>query len=296
MRPRAVCHLSQLSDSKFFEAVAEGLRLILDNARRLITSANALHQGKHFHGARIMRALSEEEASKFLILVDAVRCPRQPADRLANQLKRFGDHLAKGLYGEACGMRPTTLGQLQEYLDARRETFYLDGPNDVDWIFRNAVIQKREEVLYVDYVASDEGHYWQDPSMYDHEIYGSILVGAIEPLSVTIASALHEAGVATANGLATVAEIWRPIPMHQDMHVRELWEFNRQTLERLNPQALTQDCALAVLHAVVNDWQFPMYGLNLNFKDVRIELLREQQRRSMLDWQPTRPPSCEKTL
>jgi hypothetical protein len=53
----------------------------------------------------------------------------------------------------ACGMRPGTLAELQEYVDNHREEFYLDGPNDVDWIFRNEVLEGREGALYVDYVA-----------------------------------------------------------------------------------------------------------------------------------------------
>ena len=146
MRPRATKDLAQLTDSAFLAEVAEGLGLIIANARRLYASATVLAEAKRFHGARVLQALSEEEASKHLILLDAVRCPRQPSDRFASQLGRFNDHLAKGLYARACLLRPGTLGQLQEYLDHYRVDFYLDGPNDVDWIFRNEVIHHREEV------------------------------------------------------------------------------------------------------------------------------------------------------
>ena len=49
MRARAVRDLSQLSDSALFAEVAEGLGLIMNNARRLYASATVLAEAKHFH-------------------------------------------------------------------------------------------------------------------------------------------------------------------------------------------------------------------------------------------------------
>ena len=167
MRARAIRDLTQLPDRGFFVEVAEGLTLILGDACRLQSGAASLAQAKQFHASRVLQLVAEEEASKALILLDAVRCPRHPGDRFANQLGRFNDHLAKGLYARACSLRPATLAQLQEYLNSYRQEFYLDGPNDVDWIFRNDVISRREEVLYVDYVATDDGRSWIDPQRYE---------------------------------------------------------------------------------------------------------------------------------
>lgn len=105
--------------------------------------AVALAASEQCHACRVLATIAEEEASKVLILLDAVRCPRLPSDRLSNQVGRFNDHFAKGLYARSCWYRPTTLGQLQEYINHDRDQFYLDGPNDVDWIFRNEIIQAR---------------------------------------------------------------------------------------------------------------------------------------------------------
>lgn len=110
MRARAIKDLSQLSDTAFFLEAAEGLEHIISNARRLYDSAVVLAEAKHGHGYRVLMSLSEEEASKFLILVDAMRCPRQPADRFSNQLARFNDHLAKG--GSTHGLVPCVLLRL----------------------------------------------------------------------------------------------------------------------------------------------------------------------------------------
>jgi hypothetical protein len=47
-----------------------------------------------------LKLFVEEEAAKFHILLDAVRCPREPADRFSRQLGYFNQHPVKGLYAE----------------------------------------------------------------------------------------------------------------------------------------------------------------------------------------------------
>ena len=173
MRVRAIKDLMRLGEPAFFAAIAEGLELIVQNVSRLYDGAITLAKASQPHAAHVLTTLAEEEAAKVLILLDAVRCPQSPADRLSHQLARFNDHLAKGLYARVCGMRPATLAQLQECIDNDREEFYLDGPNDVDWIFRNQVTQDREGIFYVDYVAHDDGHRWSDPAVFEEILCSS---------------------------------------------------------------------------------------------------------------------------
>ena len=97
MRVRAIKDLMQLGEPAFFAAIAEGLELIVQNVSRLYDGALTLAKASQPHAASVLQRLAEEEASKVLILLDAVRCPRLPADRLSRQLARFNDHLAKGL-------------------------------------------------------------------------------------------------------------------------------------------------------------------------------------------------------
>jgi hypothetical protein len=104
--------LTQLSDPDFFAAVADDISLVVKNVARLQAGAAALGASKQMHPARVLSTVDEEEVAKVLILLDAVRCPRTPDERLAGQLARFNDHLAKGLYTRACGMRPGTLAEL----------------------------------------------------------------------------------------------------------------------------------------------------------------------------------------
>ena len=86
-----------------------------------------------------------EVAGKFLIFVDAARLGRPSQRKLRDQLKRAGDHLAKGLYAKATEIRPADFKELLGFLEPERATLYLDGPNDVDSIFRNEILSSRGE-------------------------------------------------------------------------------------------------------------------------------------------------------
>ena len=57
---------------------------------------------------------------------------------------------------------------LRRYVNQKRDEFYLDGPNEVDFIMRNSILQRREEFICVDYVEHDrEGHRWTTPETRD---------------------------------------------------------------------------------------------------------------------------------
>lgn len=204
MRARAIKDLTQLPDKEFFRAVSEGLSHILANATRLESSARALKDAGHSQGTEVLRSTAEEEAAKFLILIDAVRCPWQPAKVWSRQLGYFNQHLARGIYAEICGLNLTDFRELERFVEAERETLYLDGPYDVDWIFRNRILANREEAMYVDYVENDEGHRWQFPR---DEVMG--LLPYFTPPVLRIVQALSGTGLATPEGLAVVAEVWR---------------------------------------------------------------------------------------
>ena len=282
MRVRAIKDLSQLSDSAFFAEAAEGLGLVMANARRLYASAIILAEAKHYHGARVLQALSEEEASKYLILMDAVRCPRQPGERFAAQLARFNDHLAKGLYARAYLTHPARLGQPQEYIDHYREEFYLDGPNDVDWVFRNEINRQREEALYVDYVAHEDGRTWFHPGIYADSSGG--VFTHTEPMALQIAGLLHDVGISTADTLTAVADLWRSEAMLPEMEWAQLRQLNYDTLERLDSNRLLQERNDSDYQQLIDRWQFPLYALDLSLLRVDIESLREKQRLWTPDW------------
>src|SRR6266511_1223259 len=151
MRARAARSLSTLSDAKLFQQLAMGMTLLAEHARTLERSVATLLEAKQIRGAAPLRALAEEEAAKFLILLDVARCPRKQGIR-SKQLDRFHNHLAKGIYARVTEIRPATYGEVRKYVNVLRLSHYLDGPNDVDWIFRNEIEAQREEGLYVDFI------------------------------------------------------------------------------------------------------------------------------------------------
>ncbi|MBI1875267.1 MAG: AbiV family abortive infection protein [Acidobacteria bacterium] len=228
MKAKAIRDLTQLREPDFYANVAEGLGLIVANVDRLREAAIVLANSEHYHGSRILNTIAEEEAAKFLILVDAVRCPKQPGERLSNQLGRFNDHLPKGLYAKACNYRPGTLGELQHYLNIDRDEFHLDGPNDCDWIFRNEIIQSREGQFYVDYVGRDDGHSWSDPAL-----LSTYLGPSPEPASVSMSRTLFKVGLSTAEAIATVADVWRSFPLDFETPWSRIRDMNYRTLQLL---------------------------------------------------------------
>jgi len=71
---RAIKDLSQLADDEFFAQVSEGLALILRNATQIQSDSDLLAESERSRGRRILDNLVREEAAKYLILIDAVRC------------------------------------------------------------------------------------------------------------------------------------------------------------------------------------------------------------------------------
>ena len=274
MRPRAIKALNQRCDADFFCAVAEGLTLVVKHAEHLWGGAKALYETGQHHPARVLALIAGEEAAKYLILMDAIRGPKSPQERRACQLGRFNDHIAKGLYAVAASMRPSNLRQLQEYLNPYRHTLYLDGPNDVDWIFRNEIKEERESMLYVDYVESNGAFRWSDPTI------GAVLKSNMRLLpsrALTTALGLHQVGVGTSQALDAIAGYWREISPTHDTTWEEIKSANFQTLTLLDEHGLLMEQTSDIYSRIVHGWQFPMYDLELTLIDVKPSELHKQQ-------------------
>lgn len=284
MRPRAIKDLSQLNDPEFFTEASEGLRLCVENALRLWRDARKLCVSRRPQGFEILRLFVEEEAAKFHILLDAVRCPRQPADRFSRQLGYFNQHLAKGLYAEYYNFAsPSDLAEIQRYMERERQALYLDGENDVDWVFRNDILRKREESIYVDYVGYADSfrdeHHWHAPNS---KLMGLWLLSN-RPRVLDVALAIHGAGMTTERALARIAELWRACAV-DDIKWPDLRQLNVRTLETLEEAKLLRVRSDSAYRRVANEWLFPLYPLDLGEIKVDPEELREAQRNWSPDW------------
>ena len=118
---RAIKDLCQFRDARLFEEVATGIQHIVEVTHRLDAAAHKLSSGEKHHAARIMGNLAEEEAAKALILMDAVRCPPERQNEKSRTLGYFYDHLAKGIYAEACGWRPANFADVTRYVEQDRQ-------------------------------------------------------------------------------------------------------------------------------------------------------------------------------
>jgi len=268
---RAIKDLASLNDAQFFAAVSQGFELLLAHAGRLEESVPSLINGNHFHAAKIIANHAEEEAAKCLILMDAVRCPREPKDRLFNHLGRYYCHLAKGIYAMAHWMQPSSLEQFQLYVDMYRKEYYLDGWAGPEYIFYNEIRRSRDDVLYVDYVARDGEYFWESPRVQDE----CLIPWPYQPSPLSISRLLHDAGWTSAPTLSLIASLWRPAKLDLATQWNVIFELNQQTSDLIEKNGLLKDAAANA--SVVNKWQFPMYALDLTLDKVKPEVLRDKR-------------------
>jgi AbiV family abortive infection protein len=276
MRARAIRDLCQLADDDFLREIAIGMGLVLANANALLQDSALLASSKRNRAARILHHLTEEEAAKVLILLDAVRCPRG-TDALSRQLARFNDHLAKGIYAEYVGIKPATYREALQFIDHHRREYYLDGPNDVDWIFRNWILETREESLYVDHVDTDDGHLWLSPLRFD-----DFPAPTFSPAALRLSQLLSDAGVLEPPALATIAQIWRPVRFAPDDHWDICVGYNRATLEALDAAGLLSETGAENAGTIAWEWLFPLHDVDLSMAKIDRGDLRNVQ----AEWTP----------
>ena len=235
----AITDLAVMEDSELFAQIAEGASLVVDNVARLSAAAQCLSAAKQGSVAATLDILAGEEASKVLVLLDAVRCPRDQATR-ERVLRRFNDHVAKGIYTKACSWVPVTFEDLRTYVESERASHYLDGPHGFDWVMKNAIRGERDRQLYVDFVGyfeagSEAGKKeWITP-------YGDELSSGLprhSPEVVRVVEALHRAGATTQSGLEVIATCWRGFESDSDTRYGEVLGRNMFTLNMLGGLAL----------------------------------------------------------
>jgi len=275
MKTRAIKDLCMRKDIELFEECEQGLALCSSNAEQLHAGWQALSSAGHRQAAEVLRLAAEEEAAKTTILLDAIRCPRSNKDGFSRQLGYFNDHLAKGIYAEYFWTKPDTFGRVRRWVNLERKELYLDGPNDVDWVFPNNLLWRRENAVYVDYVESEGDHSWWAPRQVE-----SLLEVPSRILELMVA--LKTAGCFSKHALSLIAQVWRSQQIDDD--------FEWDTMRKLNMEVLAlmeRDSAIVVLtpqslHLIVEDWLFPLYPLDLRKERVKEEDLRAIQQK----WTP----------
>ena len=257
----AVVDMAKFADDRLFEEISEGISYIVENALSFDRTARRLCQAQEYRAAEILRGFAEEEAAKVLILIDAVRCP---SDRLekAETLKCFYDHTAKRIYAMMCSWRGCRVNfeEVRQTFKLESRSFYLDGPNDVDWIFPNSIKAEREQAMYVDYVQDiteeNGAYFWKNP--HPSDLYARTYN---TPASVSVACAICQIGASTPKGLAIIADIWREFEPTSETSLEDLMDLKVRTMERLIEEGLCS--ATDPARQLVEDWPYPLWPLKM---------------------------------
>lgn len=279
---RAIKDLCQLEVSALAEQAATGIHYVLEVVDRLEPAARQLAGSDRHHASRILYSLAAEEAAKALILIDALRCPADRHSDKSRTLGYFYDHVAKGIYVEACRWRPIDFGEVVRYVELQRTEYYLDGPNGVDWIIPNDIKQSREDDLYVGYVRYDSENADQAESTWilprdDNDLLYSA------PSVVELVRALRDVGATTASGLSVVSDVWGTVNVEPHMRIDALEQLNLRTLAGLEERGLLVSTEVQSRATVQSRWLFPLWSIDLRTKKVAKKELREFHRRGYPD-------------
>jgi len=272
MRVRRIKALCQLAKEQRYEAIAEGLSHIVENVQTLASSLRALESRHNIRGYRILRGVAEEEAAKFLILLDYVRCPSSQSDKQSRMLGYFYDHSVKCLYVDYCAMRPATWAQVCEWVENMRPERYLDGQEGVHWISRNELLQQREQGMYVDYVEIGGEYQWASPRELD-DIGGPCLRSHV----MDTVSAMRDCGFHTSEALHEISAEWKSLDLEPATCWHTIEDKNRHTLERLESRGILPSVSKTSINQVIGRWYFPLCSLELRLKDVATEDLEQQR-------------------
>jgi AbiV family abortive infection protein len=276
MKPRSFKSLMQTPKSQRLAVIAEGLKKLAEHVGSLEQTVQRLDAAGDHRGAAVVAVTVDEEAAKFLMLLDFVRMGDAPQKILTTQLSAIADHHARCLYSYLTNMSPATFGELRGLANHARQSLYLDGPDEIDWIFRNYLIARREDALYVDYVETDEGLQWTSPS--DYSVHFASGTSNAVPLVRRLASA----GLDTVEALRIVADTWDGIVIEDNTKWVEILRRNNEVLRALVDHRLPsfsfseQDAAM-----IADRWTYPLTSLDLSEEKVSradLEARRESLR------------------
>jgi hypothetical protein len=259
VRPRAIAEILSKPLQERDQILAEGLALLLEHVEALHLSVDALEGAIGSRGRPILQAVMGEESAKVLILLDVVRGGWLDQPAAVRRLGYFSNHFVRGVYQRVAAINPSSFGEVHKYVESLRPEFYLDGPTDADWIFRNEIESARELAFYVDYVKEEEGHRWVTP---DSNWYPTVDYPA--QITADLVLAMGRVGLLTFEGLAVVAKNWRDVTMSDSTGFYEHFQIASRVMNELmgkrlhSPKATDADFSL-----VAERWPFPLNSIEL---------------------------------
>ncbi len=249
--------LSPLSDKKLFAEISQGLQNIHANANSFFIDAKTLLEQDRICGHNILFSLAEEEAGKFLLLLDAIRCPK---GNLSGHLRRFDKHIPKGIYAISSYWQVSSFAEVKKYInDYLRQKALISLEPEGAWISKNSITTQRELSIYVDYIVTYTGKtIWTNPS----ESKGTPPVPIPEALE--LANAFLISGFTKPESLEVISNIWKPIQMTDGFRWESLQEINLKTLNSLAERNLLEQQSDNVYQKIIKNWSFPMHSIELD--------------------------------
>lgn len=256
--------------------MAEGLSALAEHVSQLHSDAEFLYEDGRTRGGAVVDSLAVEQAAAFLILLDLARVGwKVPQELLRGQIKRFYVHRQRGMYVEAYGGRPADLAEIERLLLHYRRSRFLDGPNDVDWIFRNEIDAQRESALYVDYIASEDGDYWESPADRSH-LYRHV------PNVVGLVESMNKIGLCTTEALDASADAWAEIDIaDRSLHWQTVLQANRDVVGTLKKPS---DATESDYMHVTNLWIHPLNAIETSPLTVKRTALDAERARLTAEW------------
>ena len=278
MKARGLSLIRQRSYQEQLEEISLGMDTIAENVFKLDACTTALRSEDYKRGCRVLKYLTEEEAAKVLILMDYVRLPQAEHENCSRQLRYFYDHFVRCLYAETCNtLQPANWTEVCTWVEQSIPSLYLDGPNDVDWIFRNDLTERRETALYVDYVASDNDRRWYGPKLMD-----VVPDWDRPPLITYLLGSMSSLGLFRIDMLRYINEVWSCVALTPEFPRSRIDEMSRSVVDKA--LSLLPDRSEAHnrnANIVVDLWGFPLGQLDLNMVPIKESELRLRQ--SMYD-------------
>lgn len=221
----------------------------------------------------VLQGYALEEAAKALILLDVVRCPPRRWNHSRRIVKRAVQHLARLIYAEMVGLRPANLEEIRTYVDAARQSHYLEGDLG-EFIAANSLIDRRERALYADLEKLEEGDYRVVSPADDRTFSGS------PHYIIELLKSMVRLGFFSERGIMIIAEVWGKLEFGLSNGFEECSSLMQETVEKLNSAGLidagaTQDD----YERVLLNWPFPMYSLDMSPVSVSLASLEAERER-----------------
>lgn len=283
--PRRMSRLEQMTESSKREAMSYGLAKIAENVRSLLTEVDRIGNTAA-RASTILTHIAAEEAGKGFIMVDYMRPYRDMSGEMRSRhLKNVYFHLARGIYVKYYESRPDTFREVQSIVDSYRVSHYLDGPNDVDWIFRNEIENERERELYVDLVSDEEGLKWYSPTdlwkRYSKVLDSTEFV-AIRPSICDLFLLMQEVGLFSEKALAVMAKTWKDVSISPTTRWGNYLIVNKAFVKECGAQALISSGATSEkLERITDEFLYPLCGLDLQVIHVTAGKLQERRERHL---------------